>query len=163
MKGILIVLTAVLSGFISEAAAQGTYVRKQLEPDFFIPASAKPKPEKLPMPRYLYGEEETIKNAKPEPEPQRIPAAVAEEPNVNNGNVLDGLEQTPDYQQKFDDYSNDLDHISRTGELPANPNLEQDLSEMNSSGRRVIEKRTYQPRNAKQKFDKALEDSLNSD
>lgn len=146
------------------ALAQGTYVRKKVEPDFFMPESAKVQPEKLPMPKYYKGQEETIKNAKPEPEPQRLPPVATEDDGINGDEgVLDDLENTPEYQQKFEDYSNDLEHINQTGQIPQNADLDSDLNQMNSSARRVVNRKPYQTRNARAKFDKALQDSLNSD
>lgn len=47
----------------ADALAQASYVRKRLEPKFFMPEDAKVQPEKLPMPRYTKGAETTIKEA----------------------------------------------------------------------------------------------------
>lgn len=143
---------AILAAASVPAAAK--YVRKQLEPGFFMPESAKTQAEKLPMPRYLYGEEETIKAAKPEHEPQRLPAA------AESKEYIDDDMEIPDYQRKYEDYSRDLEHISRTGEIPDNAALAEDLEQMNSDERQLIEKKPYKPRNSKAKFDKALDQVL---
>ena len=68
--------------------------------------------------------------------------------------------EVPDYQRKYDDYSRDLEHISRTGEIPENAVLEEDLEQMNSDERQMIERKPYQRRNSKAKFDKALNQVL---
>lgn len=150
------IAAAVLTAASVPAAAK--YVRKQLEPAFFMPESAKTQAEKLPMPRYLYGEEETIKAAKPEREPQRLPVVTENEEYLED-DVADDTD-IPDYQRKYEDYSRDLEHISRTGEIPDNAALEEDLEQMNSDERQLIEKKPYQPRNSKAKFDKALNQVL---
>ena len=130
-------------------SAQGgeSYVRKQIEPDFFIPESAKQQPEKLPVPRYLQGEEETIKEAH-----RTAP--------VKTSPVASENEDVPEFQQKYDAYNQDLEHIGRTGKMPYNVELEQDLKVMNSNDEIIVEKKPYQQRNTKAEFDKALEKSL---
>lgn len=160
MKNILLLALMLLISFSAVLVAQEKpYVRKQLQPAFFIPESAKPKPERLPMPKYMEGQAETVKAV------NRNDATikrVEDSEIVVDDNLLVDLEKTPQYQQKYEDYSQDLESISSTGEIPENKNLEADLAEMNTDKREVVDKKPYQTRDTKAKFDKALEDSLNS-
>jgi len=141
-------------------AADGRYVRKQLEPDIFIPAYALPQQEKLPMPRYSQGQEETIKAVKPEPA-RKTDTEEIELKTVSIDSLLQS--GSVDYQQKYDDYLNDLKHISQTGQLPENKKLTADLQKMTTDERIVVKKKPHQSYPKKAKFEKALYDILNSD
>ncbi len=154
----LTLLLMVLFGNV--IAAEGKYVRKQLEPDIFIPAHALPQPEKLPMPHYYEGQKETIKSAKPEPARKMT----TEEIEVKTVSV-DSLVKSggADYQKKYDDYIRDLQHISQTGKLPENKQLAADLQKMTTNERIVVQKKPHQSYPKKAKFDKALYDVLNED
>ena len=140
-----LVFTAAII-YIHDSKAR--YVRKQIEPDFFIPESDKTKPEKLPMPVYLEGEEVTVKNARRGDvfvneaddnlvaveeviEPKAAPQEPQQQPQVQER----VLEDTPEYKQKYDDYNNDLEQIAKTGTMPENKNLQKDLEQMNSDDR----------------------------
>ena len=154
----LILVSIVFFGNI--ITAEGRYVRKQLEPDIFIPTYALPQQEKLPMPRYYEGQAETVKNAKPEPARKMT----TEEIEIKTVSV-DSLMKSggADYQQKYDDYLDDLRHISQTGQLPRNEKLMADLQKMTTDERIVVQKKPHQSYPKKAKFDKALYDVLNND
>ena len=87
----------------ADALAQASYVRKRLEPKFFMPEDAKVQPEKLPMPRYTKGAETTIKEAN-----YRDSETEEEQAEIYDSAVEDEAEtddSMPLYQQKYDDYS----------------------------------------------------------
>lgn len=128
-----------------------SYVRKQLEPQFFIPEKDKIKPENLPMPFYRSGEAETVKMVENEWGKSKQPTTEG---------MMDQLAETPDYQQKYDDYSRDLEHISQTGVIPENETLKEDLGQMNSAERKPVNRSLSQKRDAKAAFDRALQESL---
>lgn len=160
----LILTVAFLTGIGIDLAA-ARYVRQQPEPAFFIPESARQQPERLPLPRYSAGEEETIKQVEPEREVRKynidmkasqIIDTVSEQP------VPEEKSETPDYQHKFDDYSRDLEQINGQGQIPDNQVLRDDLNQMNSDQRIIVNHRAYQPRNSKAKFNRALQNSLES-
>lgn len=141
--GMALVFTVAII-YIHDSKAR--YVRKQLEPDFFIPKSDKNKPEKLPMPVYLEGEEVTVKNARrgdvfvnevDEPAEENRVQEVMALPKTSTQSPIkeEALEDTPKYQQKYNDYSNDIEQIGRTGTMPENPELQEDLEQMNSDER----------------------------
>lgn len=145
--------------------AAARYVRKQQEPDFFIPESARQRPEKLPLPRYSAGAEETIKQVEPEREVRKYNIDMKASQNidtVSETSAPEGVEETPDYQHKFDDYSRDLEQIDSQGQIPDNQVLREDLNQMNSDQRIVVNHRVYQPRNSKAAFNRALQNGLNS-
>lgn len=144
----------------ADALAQASYVRKRLEPKFFMPEDAKVQPEKLPMPRYTKGAETTIKEANyRDSEKEEEPAEIYDSAVEDEAETDDSM---PLYQQKYDDYSRDLEHINNTGQIPENRTLNEDLGAMDSERRVTVAKKPYQVREVKAKFDKALEESLNS-
>lgn len=51
----------------------------------------------------------------------------------------DELAKTPEYQQKYDDYINDLKSIAQTGTTPENKRVSQDLSKMGTNERIVVD------------------------
>lgn len=150
-----LIMSVLLLSAGSALAQTIPYVRKQLEPKFFIPEEARQQPEKLPVPRYYKGQEVTIKAAKPEPAVRVLTTENSEEENTEDST------EKPLYQHKFDEYSRDLEHINQTGKIPENKNLENDLQQMNSSQRQLVKRRSYQSRNTREKFDNALQNSLN--
>ena len=118
----VVVLAAVLGGLA--LSAQGKYMRKQLQPDFFIPAKDQfNQPEKLPP---LANE----------------PASMAEAQKTATSDVNNNQENTetgtPDYQTKFDKYNQDIADLSKNGEMPKNAELEADLAEMNSDDQKPV-------------------------
>ena len=161
----LILAVAFLTGIGIDLAA-ARYVRKQQEPAFFSPGSARQQPERLPIPRYSAGEEETIKQVEPEREIRQYKI------DMKASQIIDTVSEpvtpeeeteTPDYQHKFDDYSRDLEQINSQGQIPDNQVLRDDLNQMNSEQRIVVNHRAYQPRNSKAKFNRALQNSLEND
>ena len=163
IKKLHLVLAFFIGIGINTVAAR--YVRKQQERDFFIPESARSQPEKLPLPRYTAGVEETIKQVEPEREVRKynIDMKASQIIDSVSGSALPEDEtETPDYQHKFDDYSRDLERIDSQGQIPDNQVLREDLNQMNSDQRFVVNHRAYQPRNSKAAFNRALQNSLES-
>lgn len=140
--------------------AQARYVRKQVEPEFFIPENTLSRPENLPIPRYLSGEEQTVKQVVPERQQPKTVQKTLEDDLLNETEDSYDENPAPDYQQKYEDYSRDLEHISRNGQLPENKVLTNDLAQMQSDQRIIVKRQAYQPRNAKAAFDQALQNSL---
>lgn len=102
--------------------AYGRYVRKQLQPDFFMPKEVQfNQPEKLPpLPK-----KETIKNNSAE-----VMQTVDNLESIQKKSIQFYI---PDYQKKFDDYNRDISFISRSGEIPVNLTLKTDIDSMNSN------------------------------
>lgn len=177
MKKIFAALAAIAVICASVAWAQtGGYVRKKIEPNFFIPKSAQPKPEKLPMPYYkqpvIPAEETTV------PAPQEQPLPVVEQtqntapttaakapapvvaPTPAEKSVVQNLSDTPEYQRKYQEYLQDLEYIAATGERPSNANLDNDLKQMNSNERIKLDQKFNAKRNVKAEFEKTLNQIL---
>ena len=130
-----VIILAVFLGMISGVVlAQSTYVRKQLEPDFFMPEEVKSKPEKLP------------------------PVYVAKKQNITD--IVSNVKIIPEYKQKYDQYTKEIEQIKNNGELPSNKTLENDLQQMSSNERFKVEKKPYQRSSVQEEFDKVLEKVL---
>lgn len=144
----IIVLTAVFGGLA--LSAQGKYVRKQLQPDFFIPAKDQfNQPEKLPpLPEELLMEAE-----------QRKQSAMVQtdEHKKDEDNKIVG---TPDYQTKFDKYNHDIAILSKSGEMPKNAELESDLAEMNSDDQKAVDDKDISSSETSQTFEKIVDDII---
>lgn len=160
----------MISSFITPVMAQNNrnYVRKQVQPNFYMPTAARNKmnaPEKLATPQYTIGAEETIKVTRPQKAVvvktvDKTPKTSAPTPNKHLDYDHGQLSQTPDYQQKYQEYLSDLDKIAATGKSPKNPRLEQDLSRMNSNDRISLDQKFNQSRNPEMQFEKVLNQSL---
>lgn len=128
------IMTVLLVSIGLSVTAYGKYVRKQLQPDFFMPKEVQfNQPEKLP----------------PLPKKENV-----ENSSVENIKTVDNLESiqkesaqfyVPDYQKKFDDYDRDISYISRSGELPVNLALKSDIDAMNSNELFVVQKKELGP------------------
>ncbi len=131
-------------------SAQSRYVRKQLQPDFFMPENVRfNQPEKLPaLPR---------KKAVVVTEAPKQQSVVKQEEKAAQ-NVF-----VPEFQRKFDDYNRDISYISRSGEIPQNTSLAADLGAMNSNARFLAEEKPYQDSAVSRAFDKALQQVLSAD
>lgn len=144
----IIVLAAVFG--VLALSAQGKYVRKQLQPDFFIPAKDQfNQPEKLPpLPEELLKEVE-----------QRKQSAVVQtdEYKKDEDNKIVG---TPDYQTKFDKYNHDIAILSKSGEMPKNAELESDLAEMNSDDQKAVDDKDISSSETSQAFEKIVDDII---
>lgn len=116
MRKILWLLMALLIVTGVNVYAQnsdGRYVRKQLQPEFFIPEGQWNPQEKLPP------------VVKPQP---KVPTAAVEESVPQQA-----TEEIPDYQRKYQEYVEDLKKIDAQGTPPANQALQRDLEQMNSN------------------------------
>lgn len=93
------------------------YERKLKEPNFFIPETAvMHKAEKLPPIKI-----KTQEKKEQEKEEQAI------------DNSLYDIAGVPDYKQKYNQYLSDIRVFSKTGKMPINKTLEDDLGAMNSN------------------------------
>lgn len=111
----------LIVSFGVSVTAYGRYIRKQLQPDFFMPKEVQfNQPEKLPP---LSKEE--LFNAKLE----NMVATVDKSEFIGKKTEI----TVPDYQKKFDDYNRDISYINRSGEIPVNSSLKADLDQMNSN------------------------------
>ncbi len=154
-----------LFSFVSgQVQAADTYVRKQIKPNFFVPEQIVSPQEKLPMPQYTKGQEETIKAVKPQAA-RRMTTDNTEENTVSIDDVmLSSRRHGVDYQQKYDDYINDLKQISSTGKIPENKDLQADLEKMTTDDRFVIKTKPHQSYDFhNDRFDRALYTVLSSD
>ena len=114
------VFSFILVGVV--VASQGRYVRKQLQPDFFIPKEdVFNQPEKLPpLPK-----KEVVENVD-----EKIEKTVDNSEYIREESKKVSI---PEYQKKFDDYNRDISYINRSGEIPVNSSLKSDLDQMNSN------------------------------
>lgn len=90
------------------------------------------------MPRYTKGAETTIKEVN-----YRDSETEEEQAEIYDSAVEDEAEtddSMPLYQQKYDDYSRDLEHINNTGQIPENQTLNEDLGAMDSERRITVAK-----------------------
>lgn len=148
--------------FIPESA----YDKPEKLPEFILPPEPQIEPvvnnnslnraEPLPLPEYITGSRprETTTIQSPTPvapvyeEPQYVEAV---EPQINDDfdeEVFESaylyfvddidLRELPLYKQKYDEYLDDLQAISETGEMPENSALAQDLSMMNSDLKIIV-------------------------
>lgn len=157
MKNFTIIFLSSSILCASTVWAQDRYVRKTQEPDFFIPESAKEKPEKLPefpLIEYykqqqateeqrarienineIYDEDEWKYDDTPSNEEEKI---YTDYWGLSNSYYLsmvqdDGLGQTPEYRNKYNEYLDDLEVIAETNIAPQNLNLIKDLIKMDSN------------------------------
>ena len=124
----------LMVSFGVSVTAYGRYVRKQLQPDFFIPKEVQfNQPEKLPpLPK------KEMLNAKSE----NMVATVDKSEFIEEKTEKIAV---PDYQKKFDDYNRDISYINRSGEIPANSSLKADLDQMNSNELFEVQKKELGP------------------
>lgn len=169
LKCVSVILLSALT--TSGACAQTlNYVRKKVQPNFFIPQKdlTEQKPEKVGLPQYKRGETTTKHisvddNLEAIADEQRQRFQAAEEKwqssrrpfNTNTEKASKASKTSsptppveesnkahdiPDYQTKYQEYLKDLEAISRNGTLPNNPGIQDDLSAMNSEQRIEIDK-----------------------
>lgn len=120
---------------LSAAQTQG-YVRKSLEPDFFIPAEDKlNRPEKLPP---------IFKDGK----------------KITGAQKIIGETEIPEYQKKYEQYREDLENVAKTGEIAPNQGLDDALRQMDSGEVFEVKETPSQNSEVKDRFEKALERSL---
>ena len=149
----LLIILCVVAIFSSLAFAQkpGGYVRKTLKPDFFIPEGELDKKEKLPTFYYknadsLYPKKHDVVDRNGEIVSSIDDATIVEtfdaskvEPNKYIDFKNAGLGGAPLYKRKYKDYVNDLNVFAKTGKMPYNKELEDDLAKMNSNLRFLVE------------------------
>ena len=165
-----------------DAAAE--YVRKRVLPDYFIPSEdLQPKQEKLPPIKYLYGEEDSIsvRSYDSLPKKQAVPPATAnaalspqentalreeterntpeleESPSLQSETPRGTAEKdVPAYQQKYQEYLRDVKKVAAGKKMPSNPQLNKDLSKMNSDERILLDQKFNAQRDALGDFKNAL-------
>lgn len=160
------------------------YVRKKIQPNFFIPegALAESRPERVSIPQYRQGRT-TAKRITAEPEPvlqqqtlqsQQISATLEQTEDISH--LPENQEQqiqtplyenvdiqqenptrTPNYQKMYQDYLKDLDSIAQSGTVNTY-DIDNDLNAMNSEKRIQIDKEFNSHRNVKDDILKALEE-----
>ena len=128
----VVVLLVVFIGLT--VTAYGRYVRKQLQPDFFMPKEVQfNQPEKLPpLPKK---EATDVKS-------EKIVEVVDNSESIKKESEKVSL---PEYQKKFDDYNRDISYINRKGEIPVNISLKTDLQQMNSNELFEVQKKELGP------------------
>lgn len=149
LVAIIIILSSVC------AIAQQTYVRKKVKPDFFIPQNELQKPQKkLPQPKFSAGEEQSIKVAQPQD-------GITE--GTNQVPIAAEIQQqdTPKYQQKYQEYLQDVGEVAKGNDLQTNPELDNDLAKMDSDERIMIDQKFNRSRNPQKDFQKALKRQSN--
>lgn len=116
------------------------YVRKSLEPGFFMPESAKfNQPEKLP-PIYLNGKKITGF------EEEKIAETAASE--------------KPLYQQEYEQYQEDLKHLAVDGKIAPNQELSNALDSMKKGEVFEVKETPSQNSEVKDRFEKAVSETL---
>ncbi len=160
------------------------YVRKKIQPNFFIPEGAlsESQPERVGLPQYRQGKT-TVKRISKEPEirqlaqpqyqvsnptpinqtqknnVQQTQSAIEPETSAQTSSPLSQQEtqtNTPNYQKMYQDYLKDLDSIAKSGNVNTDY-IDKDLSSMNSEKRIQIDKEFNSHRNVKNDILKALE------
>lgn len=146
-KLILSVVIALIAAGGLVISAQGKYVRKQLQPDFFIPVKDQfNQPEKLPP----LPENKVIKESQSK--------TISTETEVSEAEV-----EQPDYQDKFDEYNEDMEYLSTNGELPENDSLKKDLAVMNSNEIKTVQPKEAEPSEVSKKFEQTVDDVVAGD
>lgn len=177
---IFLIFCLVLLGNNSLAQEDKRYVRKQVQPNFFIPSGdlAQNRQEKVIIPRYGKGQT-TAKRISvedsfvPAPSNTSKPQSTKNEEIIENSvandipeytqipekiptnNVTTQDSGTPDYQKMYQNYLNDLESIASTGSVSNDTPLN-DLSEMNSETRINIDRKFNEKRNIDKEIDNAI-------
>lgn len=92
----------------------------------------------------------TVAETTPEPETTQI--SVRKNPATKNAKG----DEVPDYQQKYQEYLQDLDAIAATGTVTNNPGVDEDLGAMSSEKRITIDKKFNEKRDVKSEINKLL-------
>ncbi len=158
------------------------YVRKKIQPNFFIPegALAESTPEKVSIPKYRKGKT-TAKRITPEASQQNITqvqkqtikqrpqdknkkqAITTQIPSSETVDISTAIPQqnidvktdTPNYQNMYQDYLKDLDSIARNGAVSTSQ-IDKDLSSMSSDKRILIDQNFNNQRHVKEDIMNAL-------
>lgn len=121
--------------FIAMALPLSTEARYQRKPpqapEYFVPASALPQPEKLPPMRFRHQNQND--------ESQKTYAQMPAEQVENDDSHISAADTaetqnftTPKYQQKYDLYHKDLQEFSRTKKMPRRYDIGTDLKKMST-------------------------------
>lgn len=178
-----IVITILCFAFwINHSFAQEDkrYVRKAVQPNFFIPNGdlAQNRQEKVIMPRYGKGQSTAKRisiNEDEAPTPSLIYKPKANTTSTTDLNSSDEYapeatslperqltktsvpqnDETPNYQQMYQNYLKDLESIAKTGNVTNDTPLN-DLNEMNSETRINIDRKFNEKRNIDQEIENAI-------
>lgn len=127
MPVILFMISSFLFPVFSSAQENFQYQRKALQPDFFVPQGAVQQQENLPAPKF-----------KPQPSVPSEAEKKAAAPIHPVSFKFKSLSSTPRYKQNYDIYLDSLKDVAETGKISRNPDLEDDLSKMNSDEKIII-------------------------
>lgn len=160
------------------------YVRKRIQPNFFIPqgALADSKPEKVSLPQYRQGisttkrisardnqteintqlqqqeyPETTVQETE-EPAKDILPEEpeTIREVKTKENNTEETNDDTPNYQKMYQDYLKDLADIAHQGQTDTSQ-ITKDLKQMGSDKRIKIDQNFNKHRNVSAEIEKALE------
>lgn len=138
MKKILILCFCFMTVF--EAYAQRpTFVRKQKQPDFFIPAAELETKEVLPPIKFKTitddddggSDEKSVKK-------NQMAEYMAEGIDVKKYSYYSGHERVSPYKKVYDEYVKDLDYIKRYNKIPKNRQKDDDLGKLKTTGRIAV-------------------------
>lgn len=162
-KKYFLLAIAIMAFSLPASAQEGRYVRKQRQPNFYIPKVVmEEKTEKLPEFHIPQPEKKVVKVIRIKRPIEDIDDEDDFENDYDNTNdnyagteysdekildpmqvagdnkylyLLEGIDLNdyPAYQTKFEEYLEDLEYIANTGEYPENQGLAADLGEMDSN------------------------------
>ena len=123
---------------VSSALAEEFFTRKKVQPTFFIPEKEIAKPKTVfPTPQYFSGQAETLKTISAES--SQPTQNFVSEPQVSDTENL--VSDTPEYQEKYQEYLNSLVEVAEGKKMPRDKVLENDLKDMSSNKRKYIQKK----------------------
>lgn len=132
------------------------YVRKKVNPNYFVPQNDVSKKYKYAIPKYEegvnYSENIGVHNKVQYRESYIPEVEYAETKNNNLGNGS----LNPDYQNKYQEYLKDVDVIKEKGYVGDSEELKNDLSKMTSEQRIRIDKEFNKQRNIDKKIDNLI-------
>ena len=145
MKKFILMSSFLLFSF----AARGEFVRTEKKPDFFIPEKEISKPSYFvkETKRFERASSDTVahissRNGAEQANDAPVsfsPAAYKNRPKINNNKKQNAPEdeglEIPHFQKKYDEYHEDILKMKKTGRLPTNKTLENDLKKMSGEKR----------------------------
>lgn len=139
MRRILLnVIIITFSGLIcfNAFAQRPAFVRKQIQPDFFVPEiELKEKKEVLPTQfrAALPPKASVVKNNSENSVRKDNKEIYDEETlDIDQYTYYSGSERVSEYKKVYDEYIKDLKHLKKYKELPANIEKDRDLAKMNT-------------------------------
>lgn len=121
---------------VFEAIAQKpTFVRKQRQPDFFVPTNELERKEVLPTqfrPAQPVREEVVANTDERTIRKANISKAKEQGIDVGQYSYYATGERVSEYKKAYDEYVKDLDYIKKYNKIPINIEKDKDLGKMNS-------------------------------